>query len=84
MVESIMTVKVIVKQGEDGYFVASCPSLKSCWSQAKDRQEARKNIREAIALYLEISYSGTVKAPIPSGESTTSILPSGSRSRVGA
>jgi len=48
-----MTFKVMVKQGEDGYFVASCPSLKSCWSQGKTREEALVNIREAIALYLE-------------------------------
>jgi predicted RNase H-like HicB family nuclease len=48
-----MTVKVIVRQGEDGYFVANCPSLKSCWSQGKTREEALANIREAIALFLE-------------------------------
>ncbi len=48
-----MTFKVVVKQGEDGYFVANCPSLKSCWSQGKSREEALENIREAIALYLE-------------------------------
>ena len=48
-----MTFKVVVKQGEDGYFVANCPSLKSCWSQGKSREEALANIREAITLYLE-------------------------------
>ncbi len=48
-----MTFKVVVKRGEDGYFVATCPSLKSCWSQGKSREEALGNIREAIALYLE-------------------------------
>ena len=48
-----MIIKVVIKQGEDGYFVASCPSLKSCWSQGKSREEALENIREAIALYLE-------------------------------
>jgi len=47
-----MIIKVVVRQGEDGYFVANCPSLKSCWSQGKTRKEALKNIREAIALYL--------------------------------
>ena len=46
-------IKVVVRQGEDGYFVANCPSLKSCWSQGKTREEALENIREAIALYLE-------------------------------
>jgi predicted RNase H-like HicB family nuclease len=50
-----MTVKVILERGEDGYYVASCPSLKSCWSQGRTREEALKNIREAIELYLEPS-----------------------------
>ncbi len=53
-----MTFKVVVKQGEDGYFVANCPSLKSCWSQGKSREEALQNIREAIALYLEAPPNG--------------------------
>jgi len=48
-----MIVTVAMRQGEDGYFVARCPSLKSCWSQGKTRQEVLKNIREAIELYLE-------------------------------
>jgi predicted RNase H-like HicB family nuclease len=48
-----MTIKVVVERGEDGYFVAHCPALKSCWSQGKTREEALANIREAIALYLE-------------------------------
>lgn len=48
-----MIIKVAMRQGEDGYFVARCPSLKSCWSQGKTRQEVLKNIREAIELYLE-------------------------------
>ena len=48
-----MNVKVVIERGEDGYFVAHCPALKSCWSQGKTREEALTNIREAIALYLE-------------------------------
>jgi predicted RNase H-like HicB family nuclease len=48
-----MIVKVVVQRGEDGYFVANCPSLKSCWSQGKTREAALENIREAIALFLE-------------------------------
>jgi len=48
-----MNVKVIVEPGEDGYFVAHVPSLKSCWSQGKTKEEALQNIREAIDLYLE-------------------------------
>jgi len=48
-----MKIKVMIEKGEDGYFVARCPSLKSCWSQGKTEEEALKNIQEAIELYLE-------------------------------
>lgn len=48
-----MNMKVVIERGEDGCFVAHCPSLKSCWSQGKTREEALKNVREAIDLYLE-------------------------------
>jgi predicted RNase H-like HicB family nuclease len=48
-----MTLKVIIEQGIDGFFVAHCPSLKSCWSQGRTREEALENVREAITLYLE-------------------------------
>ena len=56
-----MTVKVVIEQGEDGYFVAHCPALKSCWSQGKAREEALNNIREAIELYLEVEPSELVE-----------------------
>ncbi len=48
-----MKMKIILEKGDDGYFSAHCPSLKSCWSQGKTKEEALKNIREAIELYLE-------------------------------
>ena len=48
-----MNIKVLVELGEDGYFVAHVPSLKSCWSQGKTKEEALKNISEAMDLYLE-------------------------------
>ncbi len=48
-----MNIKVIVENGEDGYFVARVPSLKGCWSQGKTKEQALANIREAIDLYLE-------------------------------
>lgn len=48
-----MKIKIILEQGADGYFVAHCPALRSCWSQGKTREEALENIREAIQLYLE-------------------------------
>ncbi len=55
-----MNIKVLIEKGEDGYFVASVPSLKGCWSQGKTREEALANIREAIELYLEPNEIETV------------------------
>lgn len=48
-----MKLKVVIEPGEDGYFTAHCPALRSCWSQGRTREEALSNLREAIELYLE-------------------------------
>ncbi|HXZ28638.1 MAG TPA: type II toxin-antitoxin system HicB family antitoxin [Terriglobales bacterium] len=45
--------RVLIEVDEDGAFVAEVPSLPGCISQGKTRAEALKNIREAIAGYLE-------------------------------
>jgi predicted RNase H-like HicB family nuclease len=44
--------QVIVYPGEDGYWIAECPSLPGCISQGRDKQEAIANIREAIRGYV--------------------------------
>lgn len=44
--------QVILHPGEDGYWVAECPSLPGCISQGKTKQEALANIREAIEGYV--------------------------------
>ncbi len=46
--------QVILFPGEDGYFIAECPSLPGCISQGKTREETLINIREAIQLYIEV------------------------------
>jgi predicted RNase H-like HicB family nuclease len=45
--------QVVLYPGEDGYWVAECPSLPGCVSQGKTKEEAIANIREAIAAYVE-------------------------------
>ena len=42
---------MILYPGEDGYWVAECPSLPGCISQGKTKAQARANIREAIEGY---------------------------------
>ena len=44
---------VLIEQDEDGYYVASVPSLKSCYTQAKTLDDLYPRIREVIALCLE-------------------------------
>ena len=44
--------QVVVYPGEDGYWVAECPSLRGCISQGKTRQEAVAHIKEAIEGYI--------------------------------
>jgi len=48
-----MKYRVIIKQDEDGMFVAECPSLPGCISQARNRVDVIKNIKDAISGYLE-------------------------------
>ena len=44
--------QVIIFPGEDGFWVAECPSLPGCISQGETRAEAIANIREAIQGYV--------------------------------
>jgi predicted RNase H-like HicB family nuclease len=44
--------QVILYPGEDGFWVAECPSLPGCISQGEDRPSAIANIREAIEGYV--------------------------------
>jgi predicted RNase H-like HicB family nuclease len=46
--------QVIIYPGEDGYWVAQCPSLPPCISQGETKEVAIANIQEAIELYIEI------------------------------
>lgn len=44
--------QVIVYPGEDGLWVAECPSLPGCISQGETREQALVNIKEAIEGYI--------------------------------
>jgi predicted RNase H-like HicB family nuclease len=46
--------QVFIYPGEDGYWVAECPSLPGCISQGKTRENAVNNIRDAIELYIAV------------------------------
>jgi predicted RNase H-like HicB family nuclease len=48
-----MKLQVVLEPSEDGGFTASVPSLPGCISEGETREDALRNIREAIELYLE-------------------------------
>jgi predicted RNase H-like HicB family nuclease len=49
-----MKLSVTIDRDEDGVWVVECPSIPGCVSQGKTKQQALKNIEEAIALCLEV------------------------------
>ena len=46
--------EAILYHGEDGYWVAECPSLPGCVSQGETREAAIANIKEAIDGYIAV------------------------------
>ena len=48
-----MKIKVVLESAEEGGYTAYVPSLPSCISEGDTFDEAMKNIKEALELYLE-------------------------------
>ena len=55
--------QVLIYPGDDGFWVAECPSLPGCISQGEDREDAVRNIREAIDLYIEALTDDNLPVP---------------------
>lgn len=45
---------VVIEKDEEGYFVASVPTLRGCHTQAKSLDVLMKRVKEAIELCLEV------------------------------
>jgi predicted RNase H-like HicB family nuclease len=48
-----MKLTVVLEEQEEGGYTAYVPSLKGCISEGDSKEEAIKNIKEAVELYLE-------------------------------
>ena len=55
--------QVLIYPGEDGFWVAECPSLPGCISQGETREEAIRNVREAIDLYIDALQADNLPVP---------------------
>ena len=49
-----MKFNITMERDEDGVWVTECPTIPGCISQGKTRQQAIGNIKEAIALCLDV------------------------------
>ncbi len=45
---------VVIERNDDGYYVASVPSLPGCHTQARSIEDLMPRIREVIQLCLEV------------------------------
>ncbi len=49
-----MIFNVTIDRDEDGVWVVECPAIPGCVSQGNTKEEALANVKEAIALCLEV------------------------------
>lgn len=49
-----MRFNITLDRDEDGVWVAECPAIPGCVSQGKTKEEAVENVKDAIALCLEV------------------------------
>ena len=49
-----MDMKIVLEEQEEGGFTVYVPSLPGCISQGETINEALKNIKEAVGLYLDV------------------------------
>lgn len=55
--------QVLLYQDEDGFWVAECPSLPGCATQGRTKEEALRNIREAIQGYIAALQEDNLPVP---------------------
>ena len=60
---NILSYSIIYQEDLEGGYVAYAPTLPGCHTQGETIEEAEKNIKEAILLYLESLMSHNEKVP---------------------
>lgn len=49
-----VTLPVLIERDEQGLYVGSVPTLRSCYTQGKTLEELYENLREVVALCAEV------------------------------
>ena len=68
-----MKYTVIIEQGRESGYVAYCPALRGCVSQGETKEDALKNIKEAIEVYIEALVGDGFPVPTEVGKDTVEL-----------
>ena len=63
-----MIYTVIVEKGRESGYIAYAPALKGCVSQGATREQAMKNIKEAMEVYVEALLEDGLPVPTEIGK----------------
>jgi len=68
-----MRYTAILERGRESGYVAICPTLRGCVAQGKTKQEALKNLKEAIIDYIECLIEDGIPVPQEVGKKVLEI-----------
>ncbi len=68
-----MKYTVIIEKGRESGYVVYVPALKGCVSQGKTKEEALRNIKEAIEVYVEALLEDGLPVPTEVGKDTVEL-----------
>jgi len=58
-----MEISVVLEKSDEGGYTVHVPALPACISEGKTKEEALKNIAEAITLYFDLDLQEDFKVP---------------------
>ncbi len=62
-----MRYTILIEKGRESGYVAKCPALRGCVSQGATKEEALRNIKEAMAAYIETLLEDGLPLPVEEG-----------------
>ena len=68
-----MKYTVIIEKGRESGYVAYAPALRGCVSQGKTKEEALRNIKEAMEAYVQALLEDGLPVPTEVGKDTVEL-----------
>ncbi len=68
-----MKYTIIIERGRESGYVAYAPALKGCVSQGKTKEEALKNVKEAVEAYVDALLADNLPVPTEVGKDTVEL-----------